>query len=58
MGYDAAQIAEMQAMKAKQEQERATLGGELLRAFDRDVPRREVAAGRQEQEREEVSEGV
>lgn len=64
MGYDAAQIAEMQAMKAKAEAERATLGGELLRAFDRDVPRREVearqprAGEREEREPDEVTEGV
>ena len=43
---------------AEAEAARANLGSELLRAFDRDVPRREVAAGRQEQERDEVSEGV
>ena len=35
MGYDADQIEEMMAMKAKADQRRANLGSELLRGFDR-----------------------
>ena len=52
-GYDAEQIAEMQAQRATEERERATLGGELLRDFDRNVGGGARARARQEREPKE-----
>ena len=57
MGYDAAQIAEMQAMKAKEDTARANLGSELLRAFDRGdgAPEGDEAEREREPEQERVA---
>ena len=58
MGYNAEQITEMVAMKAKAEAKRATLGSELLRNFDRGMSgeqgRREQVAAEESRQGQDV----